>query len=138
MDARTETTKLLDTDKAVKLRDSKHEVWRLSNGNLFTRSKSPSDHRTEMNQLSCLRRELGIRNTKHTDEAGIITPAKKHKNCNKSEQAKRRRMDGFRRPVMPAQVAVNTAGESRDLRSELARWRRTVQGTVNEPFTMKL
>jgi hypothetical protein len=59
---------LLKECGAVMLRKSKHEIWRLPNGQKFIVPISPSDKRTEANQLSDLKRLLGI--TKHETTVG--------------------------------------------------------------------
>jgi hypothetical protein len=51
---------LLHQDGAVLTRQRKHEVWKLSNGHTFVRSSTPSDYRATLNQLSDLRKALGI------------------------------------------------------------------------------
>jgi hypothetical protein len=56
----TEVSRLLAEAGAVLVRQNKHLVYRLPNGNMFTRNKTPSDHRTPLNELSDLRRALGI------------------------------------------------------------------------------
>lgn len=60
MDADIEVNRLLAECGAVLVRNKKHEVWKLPNGGTFTRAATPSDHRAHLNQLTDLRRELGI------------------------------------------------------------------------------
>jgi hypothetical protein len=59
-DAATEVDRLLAESGAVLARKKKHEVWKLPNGNQFTRASTPSDIRAPLNQLTDLRRALGI------------------------------------------------------------------------------
>ena len=49
-------------------RHKRHEVWNLPNGRVFTRPKTPSDHRADENNLTDLKRELGL--TKRTATIG--------------------------------------------------------------------
>jgi hypothetical protein len=60
MNAAMEVTKMLNEHGAVLIRQNKHLVYRLPNGRVFTRVKTPSDHRTPLNELSDLRRALGV------------------------------------------------------------------------------
>ena len=60
MNAAIEVTKMLNEHGAVLIRQNKHLVYRLPNGRVFTRVKTPSDHRTPLNELSDLRRALGV------------------------------------------------------------------------------
>ncbi|HZT29446.1 MAG TPA: hypothetical protein VFA33_06165 [Bryobacteraceae bacterium] len=60
MNAATEIDRLLDEHGAVLLRDDKHRVYRLPNGQKFTSPKTPSDHRSMRNNLSSLRHALGV------------------------------------------------------------------------------
>ena len=59
MDATAEVTKLLHESGAVLVRQNKHLVYQLPNRRTFTRSKTPSDNRAALNELSDLRRALG-------------------------------------------------------------------------------
>lgn len=63
MSAPQQVDELLKESGAVLIRDHKHEVWRLPNGNRFVRAKTPSDRREDRHGLSDLRRALGIENT---------------------------------------------------------------------------
>lgn len=63
MGAAQQVEDLLRESGAVLLRDRKHLVYRLPNGQKFTRSKTPSDRRAAHNDLSDLRRALGLENT---------------------------------------------------------------------------
>jgi hypothetical protein len=58
---RREQDALLKEHNAVLLRDRKHEVWVLPNGQKFTRSRTPSDVRSTANQLFTLKAALGLR-----------------------------------------------------------------------------
>lgn len=60
MDAELEVKRLLKENGAVLKRDKRHEVWQLPNGQMFTRSKTPSDFRAADNNLTDLKRALGI------------------------------------------------------------------------------
>lgn len=62
MSATDKVEDLLKESGAVPLRDHKHYVYRLPNGNKFTRSKTPSDRRASHKDLSELRRALGMEN----------------------------------------------------------------------------
>lgn len=43
---------------AVLVRHNKHEVWKLPNGRKFFKTGTPSDRRSELNDLACLKRLL--------------------------------------------------------------------------------
>ena len=58
MNASAEVSRLLEQSGAVLVRHKKHLVYQLPNGRMFTRYKSPSDHRAPLNELSDLRRAL--------------------------------------------------------------------------------
>lgn len=60
MTARDKVTKLLNDVGAVLKRQRNHEVWQLPNGKNFVRAKTPSDSHGDDNNLSDLKRELGI------------------------------------------------------------------------------
>lgn len=60
MNAAIEVNRLLNEYGAVLVRQNKHLVYRLPNGRVFTRVKTPSDHRTPLNELSDLRHALGM------------------------------------------------------------------------------
>jgi hypothetical protein len=62
MGAADEVDELLKRSGAVLIRDHKHLVYRLPNGNKFTRAKTPSDRKAAHNDLSDLRRALGMKN----------------------------------------------------------------------------
>lgn len=62
MSATEQVNQLLKDSGAVLKREHRHEVWRLPNGNSFTRSKTPSDRQTGRADLTTLRRALGIEN----------------------------------------------------------------------------
>lgn len=51
---------LLREHGAVLVRSNKHEVWRLPNGQKFTRATTPSDYHADDNNLSDLRELLGL------------------------------------------------------------------------------
>lgn len=51
---------LLKESGAVLVRRKKHEVWRLPNGKIFVRSKTPSSRNTDKKSYSDLRNLLGI------------------------------------------------------------------------------
>lgn len=65
MNAATEIDRLLDEHGAVLLRDDKHRIYRLPNGQKFTSPKTPSDHRSMRNNLSSLRHALGVVRQNH-------------------------------------------------------------------------
>jgi len=60
MNAVAETDRLLSEHGAVLVRQGKHRIYKLPSGQLFTRPKTPSDHRSTLNNLSTLRHALGI------------------------------------------------------------------------------
>jgi len=60
MNAAIEVDRLLSEHGAVLIRHAKHQVYRLPNNQKFTRSRTPGDHRAPLNELSDLRRALGI------------------------------------------------------------------------------
>lgn len=60
MNATREVDRLLEEHGAVLIRHNKHLVYRLPNGNTFTRNKTPQDHRGPLNELSDLRHALGL------------------------------------------------------------------------------
>jgi hypothetical protein len=68
MDAIVEIERLLRESGAVLVRQGKHLVYRLPNGSMFTRGKTPSDHRAPLNELSELRRALGISRERRPEE----------------------------------------------------------------------
>lgn len=59
MNPAVQRDRLLDRH-AVLVRDTNHLVYRLDNGQTFVAAKTPSDHRAAKNNLSQLRRALGI------------------------------------------------------------------------------
>ncbi len=61
MNAVAETDRLLSEHGAVLVREGKHRIYQLPGGQIFTRPKTPSDHRSTLNNLASLRRALGIR-----------------------------------------------------------------------------
>ena len=61
MNAIAETDRLLAEHGAILVREGKHRVYQLPGGRVFTRPKTPSDHRSTLNSLANLRRVLGIR-----------------------------------------------------------------------------
>lgn len=63
MGAKEEIQRLLEEHGAVLERDKRHEVWRLPNGQKFTRSKTPSDRFADDNSLGDLKRALGLNKT---------------------------------------------------------------------------
>lgn len=52
---------LLKTHGAVLERKNKHPVWRFPDGRIFVHSSTPSDVRAERNNLSNLRKLLGVK-----------------------------------------------------------------------------
>jgi hypothetical protein len=52
--------RLLEEHGAVLVRQNKHLVYKLPNGNTFTRNKTPQDRRGPLNELSDLRHALGV------------------------------------------------------------------------------
>ena len=61
MNAVAETDRLLSEHGAILVREGKHRIYQLPGGQVFTRPKTPSDHRSTLNNLASLRRALGIR-----------------------------------------------------------------------------
>lgn len=61
MNAVAETDRLLSDHGAILVREGKHRIYQLPGGQMFTRPKTPSDHRSTLNNLASLRRALGIR-----------------------------------------------------------------------------
>lgn len=59
MDPRSEVTRILEQNGAILKRDKNHEVWQLANGKQFVRAKTPSDVRSDQNNLADLKRLLG-------------------------------------------------------------------------------
>jgi hypothetical protein len=55
-----EINRLLEQSGALLVRHKKHLVYRLPNGETYTRAKTASDHRAEKNNLVILRHALGI------------------------------------------------------------------------------
>ncbi len=60
MNPEQEINQLLEADGAVLERHSKHDVYKLSNGAKFVRSRTPSDHRAGLNTLSDLRKMMRV------------------------------------------------------------------------------
>ena len=60
MNPSAEVTRLLEQSGAVLVRHKKHLVYRLPNGTTYTRAKTASDNRAERNNLTTLRRALGV------------------------------------------------------------------------------
>lgn len=58
---RDRVTELLEEHKAELVRNHKHQIWRLPNGRTFVRSNTPSDRNSHHNDISDLRRLLGIK-----------------------------------------------------------------------------
>lgn len=69
MSASDQVERILKSHNCVLLRDGKHEVWRLPNGNKFTRPKTPSCGRSHSNSLSDLKEALGL--TQHKTTVGV-------------------------------------------------------------------
>lgn len=63
---REQIVKLLEEHKAKLIREGNHLVYRLPNGRNFVMSKTPSDYRSESNNYSILRRELGLERPEKT------------------------------------------------------------------------
>jgi hypothetical protein len=59
MNAVAETDRLLSDHGAILVREGKHRIYQLPGGQMFTRPKTPSDHRSTLNNLASLRRALG-------------------------------------------------------------------------------
>lgn len=57
---RDQVNELIQEHKGVLIRSKNHEVWRFPNGKTFVRAKTPSDVRADANNLSDLRKILGI------------------------------------------------------------------------------
>ena len=64
MNPDTEVRRLLSEFRANLVRSRKHEVWKLPNGHTYVRASTPSDFRAADNQLTDLRRQLGIADPK--------------------------------------------------------------------------
>lgn len=60
MGARAKVNELLQQAGAVLKRTRKHEVWSLPNGKNFVRGKTPSDQRSDDNNLSDLKHALQV------------------------------------------------------------------------------
>ena len=60
MNARAKVNELLSECGAVFKRGRKHEVYELPNGKNFVRAATPSDRRSDLNNLSDLKRQLEI------------------------------------------------------------------------------
>lgn len=60
MGARAKVNQLLQQAGAVLKRTRKHEVWSLPNGKNFVRGKTPSDRRSDDNNLSDLKHALQV------------------------------------------------------------------------------
>ena len=61
MNALAETDRLLSEHGAILVREGRHRIYKLPTGQMFTRPKTPSDHRSTLNNLASLRHALGIR-----------------------------------------------------------------------------
>lgn len=59
-DPAVEVSRLLKEHRAVLVRTKRHQVYRFPNGRVFTMASTPSDFRAAANQLTDLRRTLGI------------------------------------------------------------------------------
>lgn len=62
MEAREQVNTLLTEHGAELVRKRKHEVWRFPDGRCFVRAQSASDKRADANNLSDLKKLLGIQN----------------------------------------------------------------------------
>ena len=79
-------TSLIVQHGGVLRRKKKHEVWQFPNGRVFVRAATPSDHRADANNLSDLRKILGItpepkmpgRPRPHKQRPTEPTPARTH------------------------------------------------------------
>lgn len=60
MNARAKVSELLESCGAVLKRQRKHEVYELPNGKNFVRAKTPSDTKSDLNNLSDLKHQLQI------------------------------------------------------------------------------
>ena len=63
MSPEEEVNRILHKYHAVLKRSNKHNVWQFPNGQTFVTPKSPSDHRSRDNNLSYLKRLLGLNTT---------------------------------------------------------------------------
>lgn len=63
MSATDQVNKLLAECGATLKREKNHEIWSLPNGKTFTRAKTPSDQNEDRNNLTDLKRALGITKT---------------------------------------------------------------------------
>ena len=61
MNPQKEVNKLLHDAEAVLVRQNGHKVFEFPDGAIWVTPSTPSDHRSWMNNLSDLRRKLGIR-----------------------------------------------------------------------------
>lgn len=59
-DPSVEVARILKEHRAVLVRTNRHEVWKFPDGRIFTQPHTPSDWRTSANQLTDLRRMLGL------------------------------------------------------------------------------
>lgn len=60
MTPREKATDILASLGAILVRKKKHEIYRLSDGRIWARSKTPSDAHSDLNNLSALKKEFGI------------------------------------------------------------------------------
>lgn len=60
MNARTRVSELLESCGAVLKRRRKHEVYELPNGQNFVRASTPSDRRSDLNNLTDLKHQLKV------------------------------------------------------------------------------
>lgn len=60
MNPEIEVSRLLKADGAILKREKNHEVWKLSNGKSFVRAKTPSDANGPLNNLTDLKKALGV------------------------------------------------------------------------------
>jgi hypothetical protein len=60
MSKRDEVNRLLESHGAVLARKRKHEIWKFPDGKTFVRASTTSDRNSEQNNLSDLRKVLGL------------------------------------------------------------------------------
>ncbi len=84
MTPRERATGILTSIGAQIVRHKKHEIWQLPGGRTWTRSKTPSDSHSDLNNLSDLKRELGVH------EVRVKNPERKEKHPEHGGNGKQR------------------------------------------------
>jgi hypothetical protein len=76
---REQVNALIREHNGVLKRNKKHEVWKFPGGQVFVRSKTPSDNRADANNFADLRKLLGLeREAKPVREKTITPKPKRH------------------------------------------------------------